>query len=324
MKFNLKLEVFRISLKRKGGKNTDLRNFSEFFNEVFSKDTKDDNYQEFIKAYISSFKNEFKLNKDKTKGISTGNNHKFVPRSLSNIVDGNVIGGITGIKQTIFNQKDSKKDKGDINNDDVSTLPYYLKIWTPLNHNTGILMVQSYTRLTVTDMVKIHLSQFFKDHGFSLIITPFVPKKMKEDFKKSSMVYKVAFVKEKLNQDKRKLINPLFTDFQKLKVTIQVSGFKENVAEFWDKLTGNNRKIIESNLEDFDIRENEDFETIAYYEDEFGHKSHTSIKKNFDIQPTIFLDDNLKLPDSDYFDFDKIKKNTDSILEDIKKEIGYI
>lgn len=323
MKFNLKLEIFRISLKKKGGSNKDLIDFKDFFESAFSKENKEDAYKEFIKNYIASFKNEFQLNKDKTKGISAETNHNFVFRSKGNVIDGDVIGGITGIQQGIFNQKDSKISKGFIGEDDVSTLPYYMKLWTPLNHDTGVLMVQSYTGLTVTDMIKVHVSRFFRGYGYSLIITSFVPQKIKERFKKRSHVYKMAIVKEKLRQDKRKLINPIFTKFQNLKIRIEISGFTEPVEDFWSQLFGT-KKIIESNLEDFDILENDDYETIAYYKDDIGRKSHTSIKKQFDIKPTIFLDDNLKQPNSDYFDFEKIKEHTDFILKSIKEEIGYL
>lgn len=325
MNINLKLEIFRISLKKRGGSTKDLLNFSEFFKDAFSESDKEKAYKEFIKKYIESFNNTFQLNKDKTKGISARKDHNFVPRSKQNIIDGDVIGGNTGIEKSIYNQKDPNVSKGAIDTDDVSTLPYFLKIWTPHNHNTGVLMVQSYSSsgLTVTDIIKIHLSRFFNTYGYSIVITHFVPEEMKEHFKKNSKVYKMAIVKERLNRDKRSLINPIFAEFQNLKVRIEISGFKKSVEDFWDKLKGEDNKIIASNLEDFDIKSSDDFETIAYYQDDEGHKSHTSIRKNYEIKPTIFLDDNLKQEDSEYFDFIKLKKHTDSILNKIKEEIGY-
>lgn len=322
MAYNLKLTIFRITLKKKGGTNDDLKKFSEFFETAYPEVDKPLAYTEFIKDYIGSFNNEFRLNKDKTKGISATESHNFVPRSINNIIDGEILGGQTGIPQELFKQNNSSDSTGKVLSDDVSTLPYYIKLWTPPDHDTGVLMVQSYSNLTVVDLIKFHLSRFFQDFNFSLIFTPFVPNKIKEQFKKDSNVYKIAFVKESLSKDKRKLINPLFTEFDDLKVRIEVSGFKKGVNDFWDDLLSSD-KIIESNLEDFDIKENDDFQTIAYYTDSDGHKSNTTIKKNLEISPTIFLDNTLKKPDSEQFDFDKIKKHTDELLENIKKEIKY-
>jgi len=323
MAYNLKLNIFRISLKKKGGSNKELIEFSEFFKGAYSKTDKKDAYDEFIKDYISSFNSKFKLNRDKTKGISANDLHNFRLRSESNLIDGEVIGGQTGIPQDLFKQTNATSTTGTVAVDDVTVLPYYIKLWTPLDHDTGVLMVQSYSNLSVTDLVKGHLSTIFMKYEFSLLYTPYVPNALKEEFKKDSSVYKIAFVKESLSKGKRKLLNPLFTEFDNLRVKIEVSGFKKSVSDFWDEFLGE-EKIVNSNLEDLDIKENEDYKTVAYYTDSEGHKSNTSIQKNFEIMPTIFLDYNLKRSGSEYFDFEKIKKHTDSILEDLKKEIGYL
>jgi hypothetical protein len=133
MNINLKLEIYRISLKKRGGssKAEALLNYSEFFNDAFVEIEKEESYREFIKCYIESFKNEFILNRDKTKGLSAGKDHNFVPRSVLNIIDGDVIGGNTGIQKNIFSQENANETKGAIDKEDVSTLPYFLKIWTP-------------------------------------------------------------------------------------------------------------------------------------------------------------------------------------------------
>lgn len=322
MQQNLKLEIFRISLKKRGGSNSDLINFKDFFEKTYSKSSKHDNYNEFITDYISSFNSSFALNKDKTKGIATKKQHSFVHRSTKNIIDGEVIGGNTGLLQDLYKQDNSAELTGKVDDDTVSTLPYYLKLWTPFDHNTGILMVHSYSNLTVTDLVKVHLTKLFQKHDYTLLITSHVPNSLKEEFKKKSSVYKVAFVKESLSKGKRRLLNPMFTEFDNLKVRIEISGFKEEVGDFWKKLT-KNAKITNANLKDFEINDNNDFKTIAYYKDQDGHHSNASIQKNFEIQPTIFLDDKLKKKDSPFLDFEKVKNHTDFILDEIKKEINY-
>ena len=322
MAYNLKLTIFRISLKKKGGSNKDLYNFSQFFKDAYNKSDKNEAYKEFIRDYIKSFNKKFKLNADKTKGISAISSHQFKPRSEKNVIDGEVIGGQTGIPQALFKQTNAVDSTGNVEIDDVTTLQYYLKLWTPIDHNTGVLMVQSYSNLSITDLIRSHLAQIFQKYNYNILFTAYVPAALKQEFKKKSNVYKIAFVKESLSKDKRKLLNPIFTEFESLKVKIEVSGFKKNINDFWDKFLGEN-KYIKSNLEDLDIKENEDFKVIAYYKDSEGHKSNTTIEKNLEIKPTIFLDENIKISGTEFFDFEKLRKHTDYILDDIKKEIGY-
>lgn len=320
MAYNLKLEIFRITLKQKGG--SDFINFSSFFEKAFPQNNKEDSYKEFIKKYRSVFDSKFTLNADKNKGISVKESSQYNIHSNSNTIDTEIIGGATGIFQTLYKQDNSQSVKGEIDSDDIATLPYFIKIWTPFDHDSGVLMVQNYSNNTVTSLVKKHLSLLFQEYGYSLIISTYIPESVKDKYKNDSKVYKVAFVKESLSENKRSLINPLFTEFKDLKVRIEISGFKESIENFWAKFKGD-EKIINSNLEDFDIKENEDFETIAYYEDSAGNKSHTSVRKDFDIKPTIFLSENLKISNSDHYDYEKMRNHTNEILEKIKIEIGY-
>ena len=323
MAHNLKLEVFRISLKKKGGSNSKLFVFKDFFEKAFLSVEKEEAYKQFVSKFLALFNDEFMLNADNTKAISATSESRFSISTEKNIIDCEVLGGNTGIEQKLYRRKNSKKVEGKILNDNVAALPFYVKIWTPLDHSTGILMIQSYSNHTVSNMVKIFLTKHFQEFDFSILVTPYVPIELKEEYKKNSSVYKVAFVKESLSKDKRKLINPLFANFEELKIRIEVSGFTEKVEEFWAKFT-NTEKIISSNLEDFDIKENDDYKTVAFYRDEKGNKARTSIEKQIELKPTIFLDDSLKQQGSDIFDFDKIKTHTDGLLENIKKEIKYV
>lgn len=322
MAYNLKLSIFRISLKKKGDSNNNLIPFNEFFKESYPNLNKKKAYKSFIDEYVNSFGSKFRLNLDGTKGISAVDTNEFTIKSKSNIINGAIIGGQTGILQELFKQNNSEKPTGNLDTDDVATLSYFIKLWTPYDHDSGILMVQSYSNLTVTDLIKGHLGTFFNKRNFSLIFTNYIPNSVKEHYKKNSNVYKVAFVKDSISKGKRKLINPLFAEFDNLQVRIEVSGFKKDVTDFWDKFGASDR-LINSNLEDFDIKEDVDFETVAYYKDEKGRKSNTSIKRDLDIKPTIFLNDELKKAGTDLFDYLKIKEHTDFILDEIKNEIGY-
>ena len=261
------------------------------------------------------------MNADGNKGISSSANNKYEPKFTQNIINGEVNGGPTDMEQTIYKRNNAKKKTGKLENDDIATLPFFFKLWTPYDHNTGVLMVQSYSNETITTLIKLHLTKFIQKFGYSLIITPYINKGLVDAYCERSNVYKVTYVKERLNKSKRQLINPIFTEFENLKVKIEVSGFKKSIMDFWDNF--NKHLPIGSNLSDFDIKEVDDYEVIAHYEDENGHKASTGIAKDYVIKPTIFLPDALKRANSNYYDFGKIAKYTQGILDQIKIEIQY-
>lgn len=320
MATNLKMEIFRISLKKKNASKQALYNYKELF-DCIDKDKKKA-YEGFIQKFVEYFNNEFKMNRDENKGISASRDNQYRFALPSNTINGEVYGGPTDMEQTIYKRKNAKKETGKLAHDDIVTVPFFFKVWTPYDHNTGILMVQSYSNETITLLVKNHLNKFIQTFGYSLIMTPHISKAAAKEYEKRSQVYQVDYVKERLTKGKRKLINPLFTEFDNLKVRIIVTGFRKSVEDFWSTFN-KGEKSIGSNLEDFDIMEQDDYEVIAHYIDEDGHTSQTSVAKNLLSNPTIFLPESLKRKESNYYDFDKIVTHTNSILADIKKEISY-
>lgn len=319
MASNLKLEVFRISLKKKHTSDKDLCCFKDLFDVINTK--KEKAYKQFIQDFIKYFDGEFRLNADKNKGISSSNarSHKFnVP---NNVINGEVYGGPTDMEQTIYKRNNAKQQTGTLKTDDITTLPFFYKLWTPYDYTTGVLMVQSYSNETITKLLQHHLQKFIQQYGYSLIFTPHIPREVLDRYRESASVYKVTYVKDGLTKGKRKLINPIFAEFEDLKIRIEVSGFRKSINDFWDEFNAN--LPISSNLEDFDIREKDDYTVVASYVDREGHKASTSVKRDFEVNPTIFLPDDLKKENSNLFDFDKIVTHSDELLEDIKKDMNY-
>jgi len=86
MAHNLKLEIFRISLKKKGGRNINLLAFEELFKEIDP--NKDEAYKKFFQGFINYFDNEFKTNADGNKGICTTSTNTYKISPPKNIIDG--------------------------------------------------------------------------------------------------------------------------------------------------------------------------------------------------------------------------------------------
>ena len=323
MAVNLKLEIFRIALKKKGGRNSDLKNFKEFF-DLLNVD-KPTAYNAFIEKFLGFFGSEFTSNSDGTKGISANSSNQYDAKPSANVINGELFGGTLGNEHTVYGSKDSNRVKGKIGPDEIAALPFFFKLWTPSDYTTGVLMIQSYSGYSMSKLIKNAITKFFNKEEYSLLITPFIPEVIREEYLKKSMVHSVTILKDSLTTDKRRLLNPMFTEFEDLRVAITISGFKEDVATFWPKFMRRNKNnsIIGSNLEDFDIKEEQDYELKAHYIDEEGHKANISMSKDKKVAPTIFLPEALKKRDSNHFDSTKIRKHTDYILKEIQKEINY-
>lgn len=319
---NLKLEIFKIAIKKRNSRSDEFLNFKDLFESIG--DNKEQAYSQFIADYRGLFDGKFKSDGKGTKSISTTNSNNFTPRSVQNIIDGEIFGGSIGNLETIYDLNNAIVEKGKIGLDQIASVPFFVKLWTPFDHNSGILMIQSYSDYTVSELFKFIFREFITGYGFTLVYSSFTPQIIKDEYLKNSHVYEMKIIKDNISKGKRKLINPIFAEEKNLKITVTVSGFKHNVQDFWDKLRGkDSTNLIGADLEDLDISEQSGYDLKAYYKDEEGHRANVGFKKTLDIAPTIFLPEEIKSDETHHFDYVKIKKFTDDILADIKKEIAY-
>ncbi len=322
MATNLKLEIFRVLLKEKGKSNDETLKYKDFFNLISTE--KEEAYRCFIEEFIKHFSNEFKDNADNTKGISVNSNCNWDYVFQENIINGEVVGGNKGMNQDIFEDDNATQTTGKLSTNNILSLPFFFKFWTPYDYNLGVLMIQSYSgNNTVSNLIKKHIDELFKERGYSLIMTPFIPEKIKKEYLDNSHVYEIALFKDTLTRGKRKKIHPIFAGCQDLKVEIRIKGFNKDAKEFNKEFGEKSGELIGVDLRDFDIKEREDYNLKAYYKDANGHNAHIGYEKKKSIKPTIFLSDSLKKDDIRY-DFKEMVDYTQTIIEDIKREIKYV
>ncbi len=325
MSIKLRLEIHRITLqkkvKRKKGEAWENCLFLELLNQFDTDKSK--SFPAFWTKFVESFQNEYHLNKDGDRAITATEEGRHTFDSNKNIINGEVNGGPTNREQRIYQRKDSKTSKGKVNNDDVVTSKFYVKFWLPVDYSSGALMIQSYTNSNISELVRLHFTKFVQGKGFKLIPTPYYPKSFMEERNKHSNVISVSYVQDKLSQDSRKLINPLFAEFDDLKIKIVVTGFKKSVKEFWDGFTKSG-KALNTDIDALDLKADDNNKVVALYEDEEGHTT----TMNFDQQRLrnfayYVLPEEILIVGKNTYDFTKIAKHTNSILETMQKEIGY-
>jgi len=323
MAHTLKLSIYCFSIRK--GRTKEFVGFKEFFNNHFIEGEekkyevpKEILYKRFADSYFETFGDQFIKNIDETKAIGI-NTYNTMPKL--NIIDGMVNGGITGIDQDIFDSSNAKAAESTIDKSKVTSLPYYFKIWMPYDSQVGVIMVQSYTETGVTSLFVDKFKQFFKTKEYIFDFERHVPKEFKEKFAKKSVVKEIALYKTKLSAKAREELNSLFADFEGLKVKISISGFKLDVDSFKEGLQDG--RFIHSDLAAFEITDENEYETIATYEDVSGRESQAKVSKNLDIFPTIILNNDLKETGKEYPNYKKIQSHTDAILEKVKIDIEY-
>lgn len=326
METKLRLEIHRIVLqKRIKGKKTEnweQCNFSELLNH-FNKE-KTEAFPLLWSKFVEYFQNEFQANSDGDRAITATNNCRHTFDSKKNIINGEVNGGPTNREQLIFKRNNSKNSTGTVADDDVVASNFFIKLWLPADYSAGALMIQSYTNSNISELVRVHFRKFVQKYGFKLEISSFYPKAIMEERNKRSSVISVTYVKDRLSKDSRKLINPLFAEFDDLKIKIVVSGFRKPVKDFWDIFTRNG-KVLNTDIDALDFKASDDNKVVAKYEDEEGHKTTMNIDheriRNFAY---YVLPKEIMLDGKNTYDFTKISSHTNSILRTMQEEIGYL
>lgn len=327
MSQTVRLEVHRITLERKNQIKGSRSRYSKCNYENLLKIFNEDKamaLREFWAKFIDYFGNCFLTNTDGDKAITTKKELQHTIASKHNVINGEICGGPTNRKQRIFNINDSNKELATISDEDVVSSNFYIKLWLPYDYDTGVLMIQSYSNANVSDLVKDHLRKFVQKYGFKLTISAFLPEEIEKNRKKASNVVSVTYVKDNISKDKSKLINPLFSEFDNLKIKVVVSGFKTPAKSFFEKFANGGHELA-TDIDVLDLKKDETQNVITTYQDENGRKSTYRIDNNrLRNLAYIFLPEEIKADDKNSYDFKKITEHTDSILQQIKREINYI
>lgn len=328
MSTQLRLEIHRITLqklvydsKRRRSEYVN-QNFGELLN-IFGKTTKV-SLPVFWGKFIDFFKNQFVTNTDGDKAITATKNSKKSFSPLKNTINGEIDGGPTNREQSIYKRKNAIKSTGKVLDDDVVTSNHFVKLWLPADYCSGVLMIQSYSNANISDLVRRYFAKFVQGFKYRLLLSPCFPKEYEEKRRHESTISSVTYIKDHLSKDKGKLLNPLFADVDNLKIKIVISGFKKPVSDFW-RFFKKDTPVLHTNIDQLEIKSDEDIEVIAQYADENGRGSQIGIDKNkFRDFTYIYLNDYVKIPGKNTYDFDKITEYTDGILEDVKKDIKYL
>lgn len=325
MATKLRLELHRITLQKKieGERYPKLetRNFSEFIN-LFDSDRKTA-LSLLWTRFVEEFENKFSISLEGDKAVTASENCEHCVSTENSSIDGELYGGPTNREQSIYKQGNASKTINKVDTDDVVSSKLYIKLWLPYDYSTGVLMIQSYTTSNISDLIRDQFAKFVQKYGYKLTITSYYPKSFMEERNKRSNVVAVSYVKDKLSKGKLKLIHPLFAEFDDLKIKIEISGFKTSVSDFRKRFK-NNGEPLGIDINELGLRK-EDVTVVAKYVDDEGRSTTMNIDENRVRNFAYYiLPEEILQSGKNTYVFDEIKKHTDSILRNIKQEIGYL
>lgn len=294
--------------------------FQSFFLSKYGELDKAELFKQFTSNFHQIFNNQFISSTDNTKAISITNEDSFHHKTINNIIWGSYLGGDTDIEFEVYKKKDSQNLQNTLSKDDVASLHYFYKLWMPIDSNTGILMVQSYTITGCTNLFRTIIEEFFISLGYKVDWGKCVPKKIITKYLSDCNIYKLKVLTKKKKEIDP--LSPIFSVFKKSRYERFVNRFKIPLNNLIN--LDNYIELLKEQLVALDIDYDKDRDdVIMYYKNSKGQQAHASLADVENIYPSIILDDSLKDPNTERPLWNEVDSFTDEILNEIKVEIGY-
>ncbi len=333
MAYNLKLDIYYFSLKKitqtlekntKDGKRMGYRTekmpclFQEFVNSLSLKE--DDKYMEVLLSnFINNFNESFKTNMNNTQAVSitTDLYHRY--RASKYTACGVFKGGTTGISREIYNFDNAADVKGTINNDNVTSLLYFYKLWLPRDSNVGILMVQSYTSIGCTALFKKQLENYFISKEYKPDWYKCIPKSYIEKYLKNGELNEIQVLHSV--KDDSKPLEPIFGPFVKASKKSVFSKFSISLGKLLSIV--DYKKVLASQIKAIDTNYDESKDQVKLFFSYNGRNANSSLADIEKILPNITLEDSLKDEKTQLPIWKDLDEFTDVLLEELKSQINY-
>jgi hypothetical protein len=153
------------------------------------------------KKFIESIGiDRYKTDEKKGKGFTISVDHSQEPPktqlnllTASSAIDGLFTGGKYNAVR-ILGKVENATEFAKINRNNIVGDQFYFLIWTPLNHNEGVAIIQGYSESRITDIVRKHIEGYFTYHKeWSCFTEVYVPESYRESFTKGARFKKATF-----------------------------------------------------------------------------------------------------------------------------------
>lgn len=289
-------------------------------------------YREYYKHFLNSIDNvgykqdskRFKAIKIQKVKYSDGSIKSNV-NSLTDdnfIIKGVLTGGKYNLIRTLGDIEDNSNDTG-IKQKHVVGDDFYFLLYTPIDSSVGILLIQGYTEIKISDVIRDHIVSYFKEPKKIECITEiFVPESLKETYLKGAVFSSVQFtsgfiVKGEFEDD---IPRPF-----ELEIKVEITDISENQVDYKDT-----KKMIQM-LSKFLLKFPDSVQTTletftkrsAKMLTKKNHKKFPIVLDDEDnIRPVILLkDEGISVGEGQVPNFDQIDSYCKNLLEDIIEEV---
>ena len=226
-------------------------------------------------------------------------------------------------KKRNFGHVENRKIRTEINKDNIVSDLFYFLLFTPLDHGVGILMVQGYSEIKISDILKVFLKDYFKKTGvIKSDFVPYIPCEFKDKFKDEATFKSYKFstgwqldgsFEDAIPNDYELQFKIEIIDNNK-KVPIQkLEALKNFIEQITLKIKGDNGK--QRKLEDFSDKK-------IKVQNKAGKELDLDLDNEDGLRPIILLETlGIKLDDNGILDFKKLDIFCRNQLEEMKKQI---
>jgi hypothetical protein len=294
---NPKLDVFRLTLKPFKGREA---TFKDFIQQkcIDVEGIMSMNNGDLLLRLFENFRNaidgdEFIKNASKQKVFTAYNSRDSINSTIAMhsdnlVIEGTFKGGKFGNARTRASVN-NKNESDEISSNSAILDDYYFFLHTPLDSDTGVLMLQSYTEETIRDVFVPFIQPYFScsNSYYNVIVEPFVPKSYKEKFAREARLRAFSFTGSQMIGKKNS--DTIVTEQEEFIISIKVvpkDGSKTTIDDLGDVL----EKVTQSTFNDEELGK---FQHKILLSNSVT-KKHAHYDMSHDIsqiRPTIMLDE---------------------------------
>lgn len=206
MSYEPKLEIYKIVLKPKSEVHRKAT-FRDFFRKKldYSKLTPPIQPEDIFRTFHAHFfgqigMSQYQKNAKKMKGFTVATTMEggvrksqiSSPTNPSEVIHGVLNGGLYG-RSRYLGEVDKTGDHTLINTNNIVSDNFYFLLYTPLDHNEGILMIQGYTEIKISDIFRQHLEQYFKNSETKCAFEYHLPQSFRDKYLKGAKFSSFTF-----------------------------------------------------------------------------------------------------------------------------------
>jgi hypothetical protein len=326
MAINPKLEFFRFRLKPY--KASDSKSFKMFLEEegIIKKNSRTPFktfFEHFVRKLTTAFDDKTNYKKikifKKSKLAVLNNIPAF--HTEKNLIEGIIAGGTYGSERTHEDENSTEESEFLIKVGDTIYQPFYFFLYTPLEHNEGFIIVQSYATDTVTTTVRKFIEKLFVGKKYyQAQVSPWWPDEFIQENKKGAEIKSAIFNKTIVQTH---LATKALEDYEKefnVKIIVTPRNGNTPISKAKEVIQYFKQFLFKTPFSDVGLAEFGDPQLSVTTTINPTPKLWEWNQKDNEILPTIYLENRISINEDGIPDYDELKEFCLGLFDKLKLE----